>query len=273
MANTVTYQIGNSSAVAGIVGFAYLTSTPVLTAANTLETDLFNYTIPAGALTGAADVFVINAGGAFGGTDNDKTLRLKVQTGPGPTFTTIHTFSEANLPSGHLNGLGWALDVRIFGTPTVASVFSGIKIEMGADGDAAAPLTSAAGTTSLAIDNTADIIVKVTGQNAVATATDYSGEEQEIPASPGPYTVTVDHVTDSINDAGVLLGSTPMVKVVSGPATGEYSVDESTGVYTFAAADAEGTVFITYSDITAGTFAAGDVIFGLGYVQYLSSPS
>lgn len=68
-----------------------------------------------------------------------------------------------------------------------------------------------------------------------------------VPSSPGPYTITVTQAATFINDLGVVKdGTTPMTKVTGTPTTGQYSVDETTGVYTFAAADTGDSVVISY---------------------------
>jgi len=59
-----------------------------------------------------------------------------------------------------------------------------------------------------------------------------------------------------ITDLGVTYAATGamLIPVTSGPAAGQYSVNRTTGVYTFAAADANAAVLITYSySSTAGT--------------------
>jgi hypothetical protein len=76
-------------------------------------------------------------------------------------------------------------------------------------------------------------------------------EAASIPATPGPYTITVANAAtfeDPSGDLGVLFTASglPLKKVASAPTAGQYSVDESTGVYTFAAADQGLAVKITY---------------------------
>lgn len=82
------------------------------------------------------------------------------------------------------------------------------------------------------------------------TATAYSNSTtpQTIPAS-SPYTVTITPANSGtyISDLGVTdIYGTAYSRVASTPSTGQYSVDETTGVYTFAAGDANKTVFINY---------------------------
>ena len=77
-------------------------------------------------------------------------------------------------------------------------------------------------------------------------------EASAVPANPGPYTVTVANAASFEEDLGVLKdGTTPMTKVVSGPVSGQYSVDEGTGTYTFAAADQLDTLAISYRYLVA----------------------
>lgn len=83
-------------------------------------------------------------------------------------------------------------------------------------------------------------------------------EAQDIPGAV-TYTVTVDNAPvnpATIEDLGVRYAATgkQMTKVAANPAVGEYTVDEATGIYTFAAADKSVKVLITYmwKDATTG---------------------
>ncbi len=93
-----------------------------------------------------------------------------------------------------------------------------------------------------------------TGQIKVVEA-----EAKTIPASAGPYTITCAQGTDLLQDMGVTLAATgaKMVRVASNVAAGQYIVDEATGVYTFAAADAEKAVLLdyTYTYTTSGVLS------------------
>jgi hypothetical protein len=62
-------------------------------------------------------------------------------------------------------------------------------------------------------------------------------EEAPVPATP--FKVIVDNAAGFYQDLGVYNANTglPLKQVASGPATGQYSVNPSTGEYTFAAAD------------------------------------
>lgn len=82
-------------------------------------------------------------------------------------------------------------------------------------------------------------------------------EAAAIPTTP--YQVTVVNAAHFIDDFGVRLASDgSYLKVVpSSPATGQYSVNPATGIYTFAAADTGNNVLISYtwSDTTHGRTA------------------
>lgn len=72
-------------------------------------------------------------------------------------------------------------------------------------------------------------------------------EPQQIPASPGPYTVTVTNAAQFVIDMGVTYQQTgiALVPVASSPAQGQYTVT-SAGQYTFNAADASLKIVISY---------------------------
>lgn len=66
-----------------------------------------------------------------------------------------------------------------------------------------------------------------------------------IPGTPFTITPTVPGSGTWLEDLGVILAdNTPLTRVASSPATGQYSV--SAGVYTFAAADTATVVYISY---------------------------
>ena len=77
-------------------------------------------------------------------------------------------------------------------------------------------------------------------------------EAASVPATPGPYTVTVSHSGTFESDLGVFYSTTgiQLVRVAAGPTVGQYSV--SAGVYTFAAAD-QGVAMLIYYNYTVTT--------------------
>lgn len=73
------------------------------------------------------------------------------------------------------------------------------------------------------------------------------GETATIPTTP--FQVTVSNAANFVKDLGVTFSLTgvPLTRVASSPATGQYSVNETTGVYTFASADTGLAVRISYN--------------------------
>ena len=79
---------------------------------------------------------------------------------------------------------------------------------------------------------------------AVGQVVPIVGEAGTIPATPGPYTLTVANGATFHTNMGVVFGKNnlptdgqPLKRVAAAPATGEYSLVDLTGVFTFAAAD------------------------------------
>lgn len=90
-------------------------------------------------------------------------------------------------------------------------------------------------------------VTPTTSQNTTANA-----EPATVPAGGG--SVTVSNGAAFSGDLGVVYGSTgqanaglPMKRVASAPAAGQYSVNTTTGAYTFAAADAGAALLISYT--------------------------
>ena len=96
------------------------------------------------------------------------------------------------------------------------------------------------------VRNMGGFIEKVGQVDNVSPLTIYGTVAQSttIPATPGPYTVTVTNSASFIQDLGVTKAGVAMTAVVSAPTTGQYSV--AAGVYTFAAADQTAAIIITY---------------------------
>ena len=91
-------------------------------------------------------------------------------------------------------------------------------------------------------------------------------EADTIPSSTA-YTITVANAAHFVGDLGVhyLATGLPFTFITTGtPTVGEYSVNTSTGVYTFAAADEGVSVLIdyTYSATTGWTMASGNPLMG-----------
>ena len=78
--------------------------------------------------------------------------------------------------------------------------------------------------------------------------------EAETVAATTPFIVTVANSATFVADAGVLYAMTglPLTLVASAPAAGQYSVNTSTGVYTFNSADAGKAVLASYTYTVSG---------------------
>jgi hypothetical protein len=102
--------------------------------------------------------------------------------------------------------------------------------------------------------------VKTTGMKVMAV-----DEAGTVPAVT-TFTILVSQHTTFETDFGVIdtATGTQLEKVASGPATGQYSVDATTGTYTFAAADANKAVKIsyTYSVTTGSTITITNQLMG-----------
>jgi len=102
-------------------------------------------------------------------------------------------------------------------------------------------------------------MTSATGQKAVVY-----DERQAVPATAGPYTITVAQSATWSEDMGVIDINTGlgMTRVASAPATGQYSV--TAGVYTFAAADTLHVISFRYSyTMTTGlTFSLSNSVMG-----------
>jgi len=81
-------------------------------------------------------------------------------------------------------------------------------------------------------------------------------EPETVPAPSGPYTVQVTNHSTYLKNEGVYYAATgiPLQRVApSSEATGKYSVNESTGTYTFAAGDASVALLFNYTyGVTTG---------------------
>lgn len=91
----------------------------------------------------------------------------------------------------------------------------------------------------------------------------------EVAVVPGtPYQVTVTNAATFVEDLGVFYTTTgiQLTRVASGPAVGQYSVNESTGVYTFAAADTtiSMTFYYSYNVTTLKKITLANQLMGVG---------
>lgn len=98
------------------------------------------------------------------------------------------------------------------------------------------------------------------GAYATAQKVPVVDEAGTIPAPSGPYTITVSGSSAFYEDLGVQFADTgqQLERVLSSPATGQYSM--TAGVYTFAAADANRPVLISYNTTKASPTAPNSLI-------------
>lgn len=92
------------------------------------------------------------------------------------------------------------------------------------------------------------------GTLATGQVTEVNGEADTVPASSA-YTITVANAATFAGDLGVVYASSGLrlIRVASGPATGQYAVNTATGVYSFAAGDASAAVQISYQYTVGGS--------------------
>lgn len=90
--------------------------------------------------------------------------------------------------------------------------------------------------------------------NLISGATQSTGSKIVVPSETGtvpttPFTITVANGATFDTDLGVINQTTglAMTRVASAPTTGQYSVNTTTGVYTFAAADTGKVMIFTYT--------------------------
>lgn len=96
-----------------------------------------------------------------------------------------------------------------------------------------------------------------------------SFEENGTIPNSGPFTITVANAASFEEDLGVEGPGGAFTKVTGAPASGQYSVDETTGVYTFNAGNANVPVTITYRY----SVDPADYTLEHNYVVFLSAPA
>lgn len=103
------------------------------------------------------------------------------------------------------------------------------------------------------------------GTSAAGQKLTIDSEAGTVPTTP--YQITVANGATFADDLGVVgvVSGTPLLRVASAPATGQYSVNTVTGVYTFAAADTTLAMKISYTYTTTGgnTFTIAQVAMGV----------
>lgn len=149
-------KVGASSETARLGGVINTDSTQAATGANTTDTTLFTYTLPANALDADGRVIKFTAWGSFAANGNTKTVRLKFN---GAAGSSIMAFS------GTPNNQNWVLQGTVIRTGSNAQDFFGTSVL----GPTAA--TNATFGTATVTDNAA-IDLAVTAQNGSSSAND-----------------------------------------------------------------------------------------------------
>lgn len=154
LGDATTIQKGGGTATASPSGVLHANTTQAGTIADTNETDLWSYSMPANTLNANGKAVRVTAWGVFGATANNKTLRLY--------FGGTAIVSQG---AGAFNALGWVMTGVIVRTGAAAQI-------TGAIAEVSTQAVMANGNIAPAADTTAAIIIKVTGQNGTAAAND-----------------------------------------------------------------------------------------------------
>lgn len=151
-AGAASMPVGSGGATAAVSGVLSVNTTQAGTGADTNETDLWTYTLPANTLTRNGDAVRITAWGSLGADANTKTGRLYFGS------TVISTLSTTN------NAGIWRFDAVIVRTSATAQL-----------SDALVSAGTALGTATVTTPSEAlsgAVVIKVTGQNGSAVAND-----------------------------------------------------------------------------------------------------
>lgn len=160
------------------------------------------------------------------------------------------------------------------GNPLRVGALQDVSVEFSGDikqlyGQYQFPLDVARGKTKIEGKvGTANIDVAAFNQLFFGGSVSNNAEKKQVVNEAGtipttPFQITVANAADFFMDLGVndVLTGAPLKQVSSGPTTGQYSVNSSTGVYTFAAADTGKAVLINYI-FDATTSGSGSLVIG-----------
>jgi hypothetical protein len=145
---------GNSVSNISAGGTAFADMVSAATAANTTETDLHTYTMPANSFNAVGKCIDIKSWGTLGNDANNKTIRLYFG---GNVYSTTGTAAFGP-------GVGWSVAATICKTGTnTQTAFGNFTVGNSSPG---------VNQNDLAVTDTAPIVVKITGQNGTAVAND-----------------------------------------------------------------------------------------------------
>jgi hypothetical protein len=148
---------GTGTAEAGVGGVLTVSTTSAQTGANTDETTLWEYALPANTLSANGYSVRVRAWGTYAANANSKSIRHYFGA------TQLHTVVTAGF-----NNVGWSVEAVI--TRTGASAQTALGRYHTNDGAAGSQRFGAV--TTPAADTTGAITIKVTGQNSSASAGD-----------------------------------------------------------------------------------------------------
>lgn len=158
----ITQAAGGSTETFAGAGVINTDSTPGATGANTNDTAIFSYTLPANALNANGRIVKIMAWGAFGADGNNKTLRLKWNGIGGTTVVSLTTAANASK---------WMIQGWIIRTGSNAQDLVGfLPIDAGATST-----TPANGTAAVTDSGAIDIVISAQNGSAVASDVTYEG--------------------------------------------------------------------------------------------------
>lgn len=155
------FKAGASTETFAGAGVINTDSTQLATGADTNDTTLFTYTLPASALNANGRLIRVTAYGSLGANGNTKTVRLKWN---GTSGTTVVSFTGTN------SAAKWMAVGHIHRTASGAQDLFGILPVTGASTDVGTNFATASATDSGAI------VIAVTAQNGTASAGDITYE-------------------------------------------------------------------------------------------------
>lgn len=157
--NLSTVAVGTGTATAVVEGTLFTSATPACTIADTNETTLITYTLPASALSANGRGVKITAFGTFGTNANTKQVKVYFGTA-GVDQPGASTSALSNVP--------WFSNSVVLRTGAATEVAAGYQFYSGFAG--AAAITTAG--MSLTENTAAPIVIKITGKNSIASAGD-----------------------------------------------------------------------------------------------------
>jgi hypothetical protein len=158
--NDIDVDAGTGTAEAGVGGVLYISTTSAQTGANTTETDLQTYSLPANTLSTNTYGVRITAWGTTAANGNDKTLKIYF----GAT-------AVVNTGAGSNNAHTWRSVAEVFRTGASAQEAIGVALSK-AGGAWNGSMLGQTTSSQPAADTTAAITIKVTGLNGTASAGD-----------------------------------------------------------------------------------------------------